>query len=161
LGCYDDVRRYDDVAMLDAGLPTVYVDFAGSAPVRRGVHEHFASTLTYSSSIGGTHWEDLGSGGGLPGPRPTLFFAPAQIKKRSAPPPEGWGREVLQQRMAQAWVQFIQRVLKGQGMGPGPSAEPWVRIVHHQGGAAVESAYSALLAGTADAREGVMLSLRP
>jgi hypothetical protein len=156
LGCYDDVRRYDEVAMFDAGLPTVYVDFAGSAPVRRAVHEHFANTLTYSSSIGGTHWEDLGSGGGLPGPRPTLFFAPAQIKKRSAPAPEGWGREVLQQRMAQAWALFIAQVLKGQG----PSAEPWVRIVHHQGGSAVESSYSALLAGTADAREGVMLSLR-
>jgi hypothetical protein len=156
LGCYDEVRRYGEVASLDAQLPTVYVDFAGSAPVRRAVHEHFAQTLAYSSSIGGTHWEELGSGGGLPGPRPTLFFAPAQIKKRSAPPPEGWGREVMQQRMAQAWVQFIARVLKGQGQ----HTEPWVRIVHRQGGDAVERSYSALLAGTADAREGVMLSLR-
>jgi Protein of unknown function (DUF2855) len=156
LGCYDEVRRYDEVSSLDAGLPTVYVDFAGSVPVRRAVHEHFAQTLTYSSSIGGTHWEDLGSGGGLPGPKPTLFFAPAQIKKRSAPPPEGWGRELMQQRMAQAWVQFISRVLKGQGQ----RAEPWVRIVHRQGGKAVETSYAALLNGTADAREGVMLSLR-
>ena len=40
--------------------------------------------LAYSCSVGGTHWEALGGGKGLPGPRPVLFFAPAQIKKRVA-----------------------------------------------------------------------------
>jgi hypothetical protein len=155
LGCYDEVRRYDEVAALDPSLPSVYVDFAGNAALRRAVHERFANTLTYSSSIGGTHWEALGSGGGLPGPRPSLFFAPAQIKKRSAPPPEGWGREGLQQRLALAWSQFIQRV-----NGSGGEGGAWVQIVHHQGAAAVQHSYAALLAGRANAREGLMLSLR-
>ena len=153
LGCYDEVRPYDSVAGIDAGLPTVYVDFAGDAAVRRSVHTHFGEALRYSASIGGTHWEALGSGGGLPGPRPTLFFAPAQIKKRSAPPPEGWGREGLEQRLAQAWAAFIDRVER-----PG---DAWVRIVGRHGVEATQAAYLALLRGEADAREGLMLDLRP
>ena len=40
--------------------------------------------LAYSCSVGGTHWDALGGGKGLPGPRPVLFFAPAQTKKRVA-----------------------------------------------------------------------------
>ena len=152
LGCYDAVQDYADLATLDPAVPTVFVDFAGNAGVRRRVHEHFGSALKYSSSIGGTHWSALGSGGGLPGPRPTLFFAPAQIKKRSVPPPEGWGRDVLEQRIAQAWSGFIARV---QRVG-----DPWVQIVNHSGTAATEAAYRALLDGHANARQGLMLSLR-
>jgi Protein of unknown function (DUF2855) len=151
LGCYDDVRLYDEVAALDPSVRSVYVDFAGNASVRRAVHERFADNLAYSSSIGGTHWSDLGSGGGLPGPRPTLFFAPAQIKKRSAAPPEGWGKDVLQQRIAQAWTMFIGRVTH--------SSQPWVRLQYRSGAQAVQSGYSALLAGTADARDGLMLHM--
>ena len=152
LGCYDEVLSYDAVAGLDPSVPTIYVDFAGNAALRRAVHERFDEALRYSSSIGGTHWEQLGSGGRLPGPRPILFFAPAQIKKRSAPPPEGWGREVLEQRLDAAWQAFIARVERDD--------DPWVHIVERQGAAATQAAYRALLEGTADAREGLMLSLR-
>lgn len=152
LGCYDDVLDYADAATLDPAVPTVFVDFAGNAGLRRRVHEHFGSALTFSSSIGGTHWSALGSGGGLPGPRPTLFFAPAQIKKRSVAPPEGWGRDVLEQRITQAWSAFIARVER--------AGDPWVQIIHRSGTAATEAAYRALLDGHADAREGLMLSLR-
>jgi hypothetical protein len=95
LGCYDEVLSYDDVASLPADVPTVYVDFSGSVSVRSSVHEHFGDTLAYSCSVGGTHWEALGSGKGLAGPRPVLFFAPAQIKKRNA----DWGPDGLQQRL--------------------------------------------------------------
>lgn len=152
LGCYDEVRPYADVAAMDASVPSLYVDFAGNAALRRSVHEHWGDRLMYSSSIGGTHWEALGSGGGLPGPRPTLFFAPAQGKKRGAPPPEGWGRAELERRIAGAWSAFVARVER--------SDDPWLTIVHGSGSAATEAAYRALLDGRADAREGLMLSLR-
>jgi hypothetical protein len=152
LGCYDQVLAYAALPTLAPAVATVYVDFAGSAPLRRNVHEHFNDALRYSSSIGGTHWQALGSGSGLPGPRPTLFFAPAQIKKRSAAPPQGWGSAGLQQRTGQAMAAFMQQVQR--------PADPWVRIVNRQGPAAVEAAYRALLDGWADAREGVMLSLK-
>ena len=88
----------------------------------------------------------------MPGPRPTLFFAPAQAARRSAPPPEGWGAEAFGQRLGEGWQAFLGAVQQG--------AEPWGRIVHHRGPAAAEAAYRALLDGTADAREGLMLGLR-
>ena len=133
-------------------MPSVYIDFAGDAGLRRRVHGHLRESLAYSSSIGGTHWRELGSGSGLPGPRPTLFFAPAQAKKRSAPPPEGWGAEGLATRLGAGWLAFLDAVQQG--------TEPWLTIVPRAGAAAAEASYRALLDGTADAREGVMLSLR-
>jgi hypothetical protein len=151
LGCYEQVLPYAELATLDPGVPTVYVDFAGNADLRRRVHSHFGDALRYSSSIGGTHWSALGSGGGLPGPRPTLFFAPAQVKKRSAPPPEGWGRAGLEARLAQAWAHFVAQATGGK--------EPWVQIVPLAGADALRSTYAALLQGRADARHGFVLSL--
>ncbi len=152
LGCYDRVLAYGELESLPADETAVYVDFAGDAGLRRRVHGHWRERLGFSSSIGGTHWRELGGGGGLPGPRPTLFFAPAQARKRSAPPPEGWGGEAFGQRLGEGWQAFLSAVQHG--------PEPWVRIVEHQGTAAAEAGYRALLAGTADAREGLMLSLR-
>jgi Protein of unknown function (DUF2855) len=149
LACYDRVALYDEVAALDPSIPSLYVDFAGHAGLRRAVHEHFGAALAYSASIGGTHWTALGGGAGLPGPRPVLFFAPAQAKKRSAPPPDGWGTAGLQQRLTATWAAFLVRVQQ-------PGA-PWLRIVTHQGGQAIEAAYHALLEGRADPREGLML----
>ena len=131
-------------------LPTVYVDFAGDAALRRSVHVHFGDALHYSGSIGGTHWSNLGGGRDLPGPRPTLFFAPAQVKKRSAAAPEGWGREGFAARLGDAWARFIARV-------DDPRA-PWMSIVERHGPQALQSAYDALLAGSASAREGLMIA---
>lgn len=151
LGCYDTLHTYESVPGLDPGVPTVYVDFAGSTPLRRAVHERFDERLAYSCAVGGTHWGALGGAGRLPGPRPELFFAPAQVRKRRAPPPEGWGADGLNLRLGEAWQAFIDRV---DGASP-----PWLKIRHQRGAAAVESAYRLMLDGKADAREGLMLSL--
>jgi hypothetical protein len=152
LGVYDSVRTYDEVPALNPRVPTVYIDFAGNATLRRAVHEHFGDALVYSSSIGGTHWAELGSGAGLPGPRPVLFFAPAQIKQRSAPPPQGWGRDALEQRLGAAWTALLDRVGRADG--------PWLHIVSARGAPALEAAYASLLNGQADARTGLMLTLQ-
>jgi Protein of unknown function (DUF2855) len=130
---------------------TVYVDFAGNAGLRRAVHERFGDQLGYSCAVGGTHWGALGGAGGLPGPRPELFFAPAQIRKRRAPAPEGWGADGLNLRLGEAWQAFIDRVDGG--------SPPWLKIRHQRGATAVEAAYRLMLDGRADAREGLMLSL--
>jgi hypothetical protein len=146
LGCYDQVLGYDAVATLPAEVPTVYVDFSGSVGLRAEIHRHFADRLGYSCSVGGTHWGELGSGKGLPGPRPTLFFAPAQIKKRHA----DWGAAGLQQRIADAWAAFMRPVTDPQA--------PWLRVVHGSGTEAIANTYAALLAGRVDPAEGHMLS---
>jgi Protein of unknown function (DUF2855) len=147
LGCYDDVLTYDAVQSGLAQVASVYVDFSGSVAVRASVHAHLGEQLAYSCSVGGTHWESLGSGKGLPGPRPVLFFAPAQVKKRVV----DWGGVGLQQRLAKAWTAFMKPVTDAR--------QPWLVVVRGQGEAAVESCYATLLEGRVNPREGHILSL--
>lgn len=151
LGCYDQLLRYDELAALPARTASAYVDFAGNAELRRAVHEHFGDALKYSCSVGGTHWKNLGSGRDLPGPRPTLFFAPARIVARSAPPPQGWGAAGLQSRTAAAWADFMRAV--------NDPAGPWLQVHSASGASAVREALLELLDGRADPRAGCMLSL--
>jgi hypothetical protein len=147
LGCYDTVVTYPQIATLPADTPSVYVDMSGSASLRAAVHGHWAEQLRHSCAVGGTHWNDLGGGKGLPGPRPQLFFAPAQIQKRHA----DWGGDVLQQRIAATWDQFVRAVSNPQS--------PWLTVVYGRGGADVQRVYTALLDGSVPANEGQMLSL--
>jgi hypothetical protein len=147
LGCYDEVLSYDELIRLPSQTTTVYVDFSGSAAVRRELHSHLGDALAYSCSVGGTHWDALGSGKGLPGVRPVLFFAPAQIKKRVG----DWGAAGLQQRLADAWSAFIASVNNAQ--------RPWLVVVPGRGPKALESTYAALLAGTVTPLEGHFITL--
>ncbi|MCJ0764800.1 DUF2855 family protein [Variovorax terrae] len=146
LGVYHRVLAYEQLDLVAADTPCVYVDFAGNAKLRHAIHTRFAQ-LRFSSSIGGTHVEQLGSARDLPGPRPTLFFAPAQVKKRQA----DWGAEGLGQRLMQAWQAFIAQVA-----APGA---PWLVVQHYQGPQAVLATYAEVLAGHGDPRTGHILSL--
>ncbi len=146
LGCYDRVLTYDQLELVSADVPCAYIDFAGNAAFRKAVHTH-CKALVYSSSIGGTHVTELGGGRDLPGPRPVLFFAPAQIKKRSTE----WGAPVLGQRLVQSWQQFLAAVNQ--------TGTPWVQVQRHQGQLAVEAAFAQVLAGQGDPRVGHILSL--
>lgn len=146
LGCYNRVLTYDQLAFIGADVPCAYIDFAGNAAFRKAVHTH-CKALVYSSSIGGTHVSELGGGRDLPGPRPVLFFAPAQIKKRSA----DWGARALHQRLVQSWEQFIAAVSNAR--------QPWLRVETHQGPTAVQAAFQQVLAGQGDPRIGHVLSL--
>ncbi|MEO6363739.1 MAG: DUF2855 family protein, partial [Caldimonas sp.] len=148
LGCYDRVSSYDEVASLPASEPTVYVDMSGNAGLRAAVHGHWGDRLAYSCSVGGTHWEDLGGGKGLPGPRPVLFFAPAQVSKRMA----DWGAAVLQQRMAAAWASFVDRAAA--------TEDPWIRVVAGRGREAVNVTYAELLDAKVPAEQGRVLSVQ-
>ncbi len=146
LGCYHRVLSYEQIDLVPAEAACVYVDFAGNASLRRQIHERFAN-LKYSSSIGGTHIEHLGGAKDLPGPRATLFFAPAQIKKRNAE----WGADVLGRRLLAAWHDFAAKV--------GNPEAPWLIVRRHAGPQTVEAAYGLVLEGRGDPRLGHMLSL--
>lgn len=148
LGVYSRVLSYDELDTLPADRPCVYVDFAGNHGLRRSVHTRFAR-LAHSASIGGTHVDQLGSGRDLPGPRPTLFFAPAQAKKRSG----DWGAAVFNQRLVSAWQGFLAQATN-------PEA-PWLVPQWHHGPTAVASAHALVLGGQGDPRHGHMLSLHP
>ena len=147
LGCYDEVLPYADLTRLDPERRSVYVDMSGDAALRTAVHDHWRDHLAYSCAVGGTHWKCLGGTSGLAGPRPVLFFAPAQIKKRVAE----WGAAGFNERLAAAWHAFITRVAD--------PARPWLRVVSGTGRTAVESTYASLLDGTVPADEGRILAV--
>jgi hypothetical protein len=148
LGCYDRVVPYDGLEALAADTPCNYVDFAGSVVVRQAVHQRF-TRLAYSCAIGATHVDAMGGGKGLPGPKPVLFFAPAQVKKRSTE----WGPQGLGERLVASWRRFLAAVA-----GEGTSA-PWMHVVHHRGPAEAAAAYREVLAGQGDARLGHIVSM--
>ncbi len=141
LGSYDHTVTYDAVDTLDASVPTVYVDMAGSCDVRSSVHKHFNDNLKYSCSVGASHWDKMGANDGLPGAKPTLFFAPAQAKKRS----EDWGQDGLMKRSAKAWLAFTEK------------ADSWTTVVHETGSDAVGRVYRDTLEGKASPKNGYIL----
>lgn len=145
LGCYSQVLAYDELDRIPAETPCVYVDFAGNADLRKRVQARF-SALKYSCSVGGTHVEQIGGAKDLAA---TLFFAPAQIKKRQA----DWGAAQLNQRLLEAWREFAAQVTN--------TSAPWLRVRHRRGAQEVQSAYAQVLAGTSDPREGLILSMDP
>jgi Protein of unknown function (DUF2855) len=146
LGCYHRVLSYEQLDQVAADAACVYVDFAGNADLRRAIHTRFGK-LAYSCSIGGTHVEHLGGGRDLPGPKATLFFAPAQIKKRYA----DWGPEAFGRSTVTAWRAFCTSVSN--------PAQLWLTVEHHHGVPAAEKAYAQVLTGMGDARVGHMVSL--
>jgi hypothetical protein len=145
LGVYSRVLTYEQLDTLPADTACVYVDFAGSGGLRQAIHTRFAG-LAYSCAIGGTHVEDLGGARDLPGPKATLFFAPAQVKKRSA----DWGPAEFNQRLVAAWHGFLAQVKD--------PAAPWLVVQSHHGAEAVAAAYAMVLGGRGDPRLGHMLA---
>jgi Protein of unknown function (DUF2855) len=145
LGCYSTVVTYDDIATLDPNVLTLYCDFAGNADLRTTIHKHFGGSLKYSCSIGGTHWDHLGGTRDLPGPKPTLFFAPIQAKKRVGE----WGTAGFQSQLTSAWEHFIASTSR-------PNA-PWLHVVSAAGHDAIASTVAAVVKGGVDPREGHVL----
>jgi hypothetical protein len=147
LGCYGRVLSYADLGKLDAGTPCVYVDFAGDARLRSQVHERFTQ-LRYSCSVGGTHVSELGSAHGLPGPRPVLFFAPAQAQKRQAE----WGGAVFRDKLLAVWRDCLAHMRS--------APQPWLRVQRHEGAAAALRAWQHMASGDVDPSAGHIVSLR-
>ncbi len=147
LGCYSRVLTYEELDQVAQDAACVYVDFAGNAALRKDVHARFAN-LKYSCSIGGTHVAQLGGGKDLAGPRPVLFFAPAQIKKRVGE----WGGAEFGKRLVEAWQAFTAKVTD--------TKAPWLLVQRHKGPEAAQAAYAQVLAGKGDPRVGHTLSLR-
>jgi hypothetical protein len=145
LGAYDHIVEYDDLGSLPQGR-AVYVDMAGDASVRAAVHAHYGEDLAHSAVVGATHHDQMGEvPDSLPGPRPTFFFAPDRVTKRSG----DWGREGLELRLAEAWRPYVSWT------------EGWLEVVHGRGPQALERAYLDLLDGHIDPAKAHVLSLAP
>lgn len=143
LGTCDDVLVYDEIAKLDATVPTALVDMAGSAPILRAVHEHVRENLVASCQVGATHWDARRHRGELPGATPTFFFAPMQIAKRD----EDWGPgELLRRAFAES--ARISAEMKG-----------LLTITTTRGAEACRAALDEMIAGRTPPDRGLMLTL--
>jgi Protein of unknown function (DUF2855) len=148
LGIYDRVVPYGEIGSLEAGAAS-FVDIAGDGAVRRAVHSHYGEGLVRSIAVGGTHWEELGSGGiagggeGLEGPAPVFFFAPDRVLKRAAE----WGRAELESRVAAAWHPFCEWT------------SGWLEPIRGSGFEAVERAYLEVLEGRVEPKAAHVLRL--
>ena len=120
LGSCDQVIVYDEIAGLDPSVPTIVVDMAGSAAALRAIHTLFGANLVHSCQVGMTHWREGGPAADLPGPPPTLFFAPSQIVKREA----DWGPGVLGRRTAVEQVRIAREIAGRVGVERVTDAEP-------------------------------------
>ena len=145
LGVYDAAVAYDEVGGL-ARDAAVYVDMSGDGNVRRSVHEHFGDSLAHSCAVGATHWDKMAAGadGDLPGPNPTMFFAPNRIKKRSA----DWGAAGMDERVVDAWKPFVEW------------SGGWLQVRRGEGPDALREAYLEVLEGGVDPAVGHVLTLQ-
>ncbi len=144
LGIYDRTVSYDAIDSLQRG-PATYADFSGDGAVRQAVHSHYGDELIHSMAVGVTHWEDFASGGGeLPGPQPSLFFAPTRVGKRA----QDWGRAELETRVAAAWQPFCEWTAG------------WLQTMPGQGFEGARDAYLDVLEGRVDPRTAHVISLR-
>ena len=141
LGCYDRVVAYDRVTDLDTGRATAYLDVAGSGELRERLRAHLGEQLVRDIVIGVTHQEQ--GGGSLSATGTTFFFAPNQMRKRTG----DWGRAVLDQKFADAWLRFA------------PTTAGWVDVVPHEGPAALRDVWLEVLSGTTSPRVGHVIAL--
>jgi hypothetical protein len=145
LRIYDRVVAYDAIETLERG-PATFVDVAGDGDVRLAVHSHYGDDLVHSMAVGATHWEELGAGvGALPGPTPTLFFAPDRVVKRA----KDWGRAGLETRVADAWHPFCEWT------------GGWLETIRGEGFEAVRDAWIDVIEGRVEPKSAHVLSLQP
>ena len=150
LGCYDHVISYNDITTLDANVASILVDMAGGKKTLAAIHHHFTQQLRYSCRIGATHHGDINitdtqSDSLLPGAPPTFFFAPTQLKKRSLE----WGVGETMKQMNQSLLRYID------------FCRSIITISHTHDLHHVNDIYQQVLAGTADASVGQIISLDP
>lgn len=103
-GLYDRVVTYDDVGSLLKTTASV-IDFAGNADVLSAVHHHFGEMLGYSCQVGKTHAGAPADAGPLPGPKPTLFFAPDHARDAM----ERLGPAAFQAALVERWQDYLAR----------------------------------------------------
>ena len=143
LQCYQQVISYDDVESLDANIPSMIVDMAGSQTVLSSIHHHFGEQLRYSCRVGLTHHDDIVTEERLPGAKPVLFFAPTQLKKRiiecgTAETMKKMGTSLL------SYIEFCRSIMT---------------IEHTVDKTKIDAIYQNVLSGKADASIGLIISL--
>ncbi|CAN5856434.1 DUF2855 family protein [soil metagenome] len=141
LGLYDKVLTYDQVGALTTKGPAAFVDFAGDRATTAKVHAALGEALTRSIIVGATHWEAGREDSAIPGPTPTLFFAPDQIRKRMS----DWGPGEVETRFDKGLRAFV-------------ADSPWLDLVQHHGQQGLTDAYHMVLEGRVRPQDGHIIT---
>lgn len=147
LGCYQETVAYEQLKSIDAGRPTLYVDFSGDEALREKIHHQFGDQLVYDCFAGSAQNTSFLRDTGLPGPEPKFYFAPVQIRKRNI----DWGHAVVNQRFNAAQLAFIRRVRD--------PASPWMQVAEHRGFEAAQALITDMHAGRIDPLQGHVVLL--
>ena len=142
LGACDTVLTYDEIDQLPK-RSSVYVDMSGNGAVKAQVHSTLGAHLKHSSAVGISHWDQFNPQNAVEGVKPQFFFAPAQIAKRR----EEWGPGVIEKQITQAWKRLA------------ADAESWLDVKVHDGIGEAAAVYGALADGTANPRDGHVITL--
>jgi Protein of unknown function (DUF2855) len=151
LGCYAKSASYDDLEGIDCNQPTLYLDFSGNSELRSRIHRHFGKTLVHDCLVGFTQTTEMLSGKArdLSGPPPTFFFAPEQIRKRTA----DWGAKGYNERFSTAEQSFIAKL--------SDPKNDWMKVVEHNGIESAQALITELVAGRMDPRVGHIVCVDP
>lgn len=147
LGCYQDVKTYDELEQFTPNRPTLYIDLSGDLELRDRVHGHFGYSLVYSCFVGSTHTTDEANLENGLEPKPQFFFAPVQIRKRNA----DWGPQRVSDYIGQGLVSFYHFVSQGD--------RPLMSVVTHNGLASAGELVADLCNGRVPADEGHVVTL--
>ena len=123
--------------------PRYLSTFSGNGTFVTDLHNHLGDALKHHCFVGATHWDAGARDENLPGPEPSFFFAPGEIKNRL----DAWGAEEFQRRIREGWGRFC------------ASSDSWLDVRTHQGPGALAEVYANVLGGKSNPREGHVLSL--
>lgn len=149
LGFYAKSFSYDQLEEMPSDQPTLYLDFSGNDDLRSRIHRHFGDSLLHDCLVGFTQTTEMlaGKGRELGGPPPKFFFAPEQIRKRTA----DWGAKGYNERFCAAEQAFIAKL--------SDPASNWMKIVEHHGIESAQSLITELVAGRMDPRAGHIMRI--
>lgn len=142
LGVHADVVTYDDLARIDADVPTVIVDMAGNGAMLGALHRRLGARMLHCIQVGVTHRAQVRDEG-IDVARSGFFFAPSHIQKRMA----DWGPEGFEQRSASFMRDAMARCAR------------WLKVREVQGLDGLDDVYGDIAAGTLPADEGIVLRM--
>lgn len=147
LGCYDLACTYQELEQLPRDVPTVYVDFSSDLKLRDRVHQYFDTALLYSCVAGSAQNTDEAEYTAISGPKPEMYFAPVQMRKRNA----DWGPGGVARYVGEGMLAFYQRCDE--------RGDELLQVVHNQGFEAAAGIIADLVHGRLPANQGQIVHL--
>jgi hypothetical protein len=144
LGLYARSHTYDELAAIDARVPTVIVDMSGSGKVLGQLHTHLADNMKQCINVGITHWDEAVPGQGIIKSRSQFFFAPSHIQKRI----KDWGADGFAARSSAFLRDSAEKSWK------------WMRLATIDGLSGLAEIYPKVCEGSVAADEGIIVVLK-